>query len=143
MRATTEIVMIHDRILRTGSFFVAVWCMACGGGEPNAPVPEPGRLQVVLQTPNADDGAVLIRLEGEGITAVHPAPGIELWVASGTSSSRHLVARGNITNGVIAEIDVGDRNRSDSYAGTVEQVAARTTYRQQPAGGYAVRVVRP
>lgn len=135
--------MIRNRIVRQGLVFLSVWCAACGGEDSSAPVPEPGRLQLVLQTPNTDDGAVWVRLEGEDIKAVHAVTGIELWTVAPTSSLRHIVARGNITNGLIAEIDVGDQNRSGSYTASLEQVAARATYRQQPIGGYSIRVMRP
>lgn len=124
-------------------------CACGGGGDDNGdggvvapPRVDPGLVDVVLETPNANDGAVLLQITGGPVTAVQAA-GPQL--RSGHPSVNPLVVlvRGDLTNGVIARLELPDRNRLTSYAGQVTQVVARGTYAQRALDGYRVVLRKP
>lgn len=88
--------------------------IGCGGDGGTAPVPpDPGPLDLVLGTPNADDGALLVTVNGATVTSVQTAGFEVTWVTSG--STTRLLVRGSLVAGPIASVVVPDRHKLGSY----------------------------
>lgn len=123
---------------------------ACGTGEltnpetPSRPLPNqavPGWLSLLYSTPNADDGAVQIRISGPAMDSLTLTGGRGL-AAVVEGAGRVLVA-GDVQSGVIARMWVPDIRKSELYLTLVEQVAARGSYRLRDVTlGYGVQVIR-
>ena len=77
--------------------------LSCGdddNGSTGPPAPVPGTLILTLDTPYADDGAVLLRLEGPNITQVElAAPGLYL---------RFLEDQAGLTAVFVGNVSAGD-----------------------------------
>lgn len=131
------------RILsRTALAAALVASLTCGGGGDGGTgptPPDPGLVDLVLATPNSNDGALLLSITGALVNSV-TAQSFEVASVGAGSSTVKLLVRGNLTDGVIAQITVPDRHKLSSYQVTVNQAAARTTYQQQPLAGYAVNL---
>lgn len=131
------------RILsRTALAAALVASLTCGGGGDGGTgptPPDPGLVDLVLATPNSNDGALLLSITGALVSSV-TAQSFEVASVGAGSSGVKLLVRGNLTDGVIAQITVPDRHKLSSYQVTVNQAAARTTYQQQPLAGYAVNL---
>jgi hypothetical protein len=121
---------------------------ACGGGdgpgtEPEPTPPQPGALVVALDTPNADDGAVLFTITGGTVTQV-TAPAAYKVYSSGTgSSTTRVLVTGALADGALVTIQVPDVAKASSYVGSVTQAAARATYEQRTISAYKLTVARP
>jgi hypothetical protein len=115
----------------------------CGGGnDSGGPSPVPGFLKVVLTTPNADDGAFLVKVQGGTIDSVVGGAA----VASGSYTIQptftRFVVAGNLVAGVIAKIHVPDVADHAAYTATIEQVAVRNTFAQRALTGYGLTVTQ-
>lgn len=124
---------------------VAAISASCGGdegGSTGPTPPDPGPLNLVLATPNVDDGMILISISGGTVTAVQGS-GYQVVSSGLTGSAVEVLARGSLTNGVFGTITVPDRNLQSAYKIKVEQVASRQTYVQRPVSGYTLSLVRP
>jgi len=108
----------------------------CGGPD----LPTTGWLQVLLSSPNTDDGGVLFIVSGGPIDSVRSSYA-DFFAARQGGSWRMLVA-GGLAPGVVAEVWVPDLGAVATYTGTVEQVAQRTTYAQRPTSAYRVSIER-
>ena len=118
--------------------------LACGGGgditEP--PPPDPGPVNLIFTTVNADDGIALLSISGGEVTTVQQA-GFELLATAAGSSPVRILVRGALTSGVVATLILPDRRRLSDYTVQVEQVAARPSYVQHPPQGYSAVLVHP
>ena len=117
---------------------------SCGDGQTGPKVPVPGALTFELQTPNAQEGALLIQLSGPGLTAA---------AVSTTGSSNQAFARmsgsalkiavfGTIPAGPVFNIRVPDLARASEYTATVTEVSDTGNNLRVSLTGYAVRVKR-
>ena len=121
---------------------VAGVSLSCGGGDGTGTVlPDPGPVSLVLTTPNSSDGALLLDITGDAITAVQ-AQGYEL-AATPPGTGVRVLVRGNLASGPIATLIVPDRHKLGKYTVAVRQVVARGTYQQLPLSGYVVRLEVP
>jgi len=122
---------------------------ACDGGvsEPQMPPPrdvaEPGFLDLVLTTPNSNDGIVLLTLSGGVMDSIRAKGSAELLDAiAGINTVRVLLA-GDIGSGVVLEFWVPDRRLWSTYRAILDQVAARGTYEQRESlQAYVISVRR-
>ena len=123
---------------------VAAASLACGGGSDitEPPPPDPGLVNLVFTTVNANDGIALLSISGGGVTTVEPT-GFELLATSAGSSPVRILLRGTLTSGVVATLTLPDRRRLSDYTVQVEQVAALQSYIQQTPQGYSAALVRP
>jgi hypothetical protein len=82
-----------------------------------------------LVTPNSDDGAAIIRIDGPSVLGVAATAGLELVSRpTGTTpvTSRTILLRGNLTSAVVAQVSIrGVDAGSPSYTATVVSVAGR------------------
>ncbi|HEX9895688.1 MAG TPA: hypothetical protein VGA78_17285 [Gemmatimonadales bacterium] len=110
--------------------------LACGGEDGPTDEPRPGELVAALNTPNNQDGALLLRVVGP-VSAVTPVGGHRVSSATSGATTR-VVLTGNITDGDILRLTVPDTRNLTSYTVLVEQVAARDTYALLEPGGYSI-----
>ncbi|MGH7701866.1 MAG: hypothetical protein ACREMO_02150 [Gemmatimonadales bacterium] len=111
---------------------------ASGCGDGLAPLA--GTLEVTLDTPNSDDGAVLFVVAGGPIDQVDPAGYLTYSAPIGLAGTR-VVVTGNLAPGVLVHLRVPDIHRAGSYTVVLEQVAARAPgYPLRPLGGYRATV---
>lgn len=86
-------------------------------------------LSLELTTPASDDGAAIIKIDGPSVLGVVGTSGVEIAARpSGTTAvtSRTIMVRGSLTNGVIARVTIRGIHLGDpTYAATVLSVAAR------------------
>ena len=109
-------------------------------------VGKPGFLQVVLQHPDSDIGAVVVQVDGPSVDSVHTMPDMVIYHVPVPSGFRAFVAGsfqtgGTGDGGAILRFWSEDISESGSYAATVEQAAA-ASYEQRTVEGARASVVR-
>ena len=129
--------------------------LSCGGDTTptvptaNAGTPKPGRLVGSLETPNADDGAIIVSFAGGGIDSVTLATGssAQLVAVQPSSSTARIIliagASSAFNQGALVNVWVPDTRSVANYSARIEQVAARVTYVQRTLQGYAMHVTAP
>lgn len=115
---------------------------ACGGDEPD-PTPKPvaGELVIGLVSPNATDGALVVRVIGT-LTDVTPAGNYRVSFSTQGNITRAIVT-GDIGSGDLLRIKVPDVTQASTYSASVEQAAARDTYALFSTAGYALTIRSP
>jgi hypothetical protein len=116
---------------------------ACGDDDPVAPtaLPDPGPLQVIVQSPFADDGALILSVGGGPVDSI-AAPGLTLTGVGTAGGGRRVLVRGAIASGPVLTIFVPDRRAQHAYTAKVEAAASRTTYAQRAPSEYRLVVSR-
>ena len=128
----------------TALLAAGVLVLSCGDSNPAepppAPDPIPGWLGIRLQSPNTDDGGILLTVSGGEIYSVrstHP----DLFVSPPGTPVRRIIVGGELTSGgLLVEIMVPDVQSAADYTATVEQAAARNTYEQRGVSAYSLVV---
>jgi hypothetical protein len=120
---------------RLAWLFFAGLVVACSN-ESTGPT---GALQVTLDSPNNDDGAVLFTIVGGPVDSVVPVND-QIYSARSNAKAIQVIATGNIGNGTIARIYVPDIRLTAKYSATVKQVAARGSYVQHDPASYTVSI---
>jgi hypothetical protein len=110
------------------------WLAGCSS---NTAEPVAAALDVVLSSPAADDGAVLLTIAGGPIDSLE-APGYRLYTNRPAADTLRLIVAGDLTPGRIARVYVADGQRVPQYSATINQVAARRTYRLRDLAEYTV-----
>ena len=121
----------------TAALALVVGILACHDDDKTVAPTGPGVLDVVLTTPNADDGAVLLTVDG-AIDSVQGAPYVIFSTASGTGA--RIVVTGDVVGGVIARLYVPDVGTADQYLAHLDEVAQRGTFALQPPTSYQMEL---
>lgn len=121
-------------LLAVGALLVLHSC----GGEPTGP--RAGTLFVELATPNADDGAVRVRVAGPGISDPAPASGYQLYHRLLPTGALEAVVVGNIATGRLLSFRVPDVR--ERYAASILEVATGSNALREPPTGYTAQVRR-
>lgn len=131
------------RILRILALCSLAGIVTSCGGSDGGPHAQPGVLLLTLNTPNADDGALLFRVVGGPVDSV--AGGVMVQNGSFTVQPTYtrIVVAGNIIDGVVAGVYVPDVHDASSYSVVMEQVAVRNTFTQRSISGYSIAVSAP
>ena len=131
------------RTLRILALLSAVGIVTSCGGSDGGPTAQPGLLTLTLNTPNADDGALLFKVVGGPVDSV--AGGVMVQDGSFTiqPSFTRIVVAGNIIDGVVAGVYVPDIHDAANYSVVMEQVAVRNTFAQRSLTGYSIAVSAP
>ena len=111
--------------------------LACHDDDKTVAPTGPGVLDVVLTTPNADDGAVLLTVDG-AVDSVQGAPYVVFSTASGTGA--RIVVTGDVLGGVIARLYVPDISAADQYLPQLIEVAQHGTYALRPPTSYQLEL---
>ena len=106
--------------------------------------PVPGALTFELQTPNAQDGALLVQLSGPALTvgAVSATGAGNQLFARMSGSTLKVAVFGTIQAGPVFTVSVPDLARASQYSATVSEVADAGNALRGSLTGYAVRVKR-
>lgn len=124
-------------ILLAGAFGLA--CGGDAGGEDSGPVP--GTLDVILVTPNPDDGAVMLHLSGI-IDSVVAMPPYRLFSARPSTEVTRVIVTGDLGDGPLLRVYVPDLAGTGSLGMEIMEVAQRGTYSQRSLAGYGL-IVQP
>ncbi|HEX6535671.1 MAG TPA: hypothetical protein VF041_13830 [Gemmatimonadaceae bacterium] len=120
---------------------LAAALVACARSVPSPTgVPEAGALDVVLDTPNGDDGALLVRVSGGPIDSVTSPAGYAVVAGADEGGTHRIIVQGDVVRGVIARVWVSDASRAASYTAAVEQAASRG-YAQRELAGYRASIL--
>jgi len=111
--------------------------LACHDDDKTVAPTGPGVLDVVLTTPNPDDGAVLLTVDGV-VDSVQGAPYVIFSTASGTGA--RIVVTGDVVGGVIARLYVPDVGSADQYLAYLDEVAQRGTYALRSPTAYSLEL---
>ena len=119
----------------------AVVGTACGGGDGGPVKPVAGELVVRLTSPNATDGALIVRVVGP-VTAVTPVGAYAIsQVTQGTIT--RVIVTGDIVSGDLLRVKVPDVNQVLSYLANVEQAASRIDYALFSVSNYSLAIRIP
>jgi DNA-binding transcriptional regulator YdaS (Cro superfamily) len=114
---------------------------ACGGGDAGPTKPVAGELMVRLTSPNATDGALVVRVVGP-VTAVTPVGAYTISQATQGNITRVIVT-GDIASGDLLRVKVPDVNQVLSYSANVEQAASRVDYALFSVSNYSLAIRIP
>ena len=100
----------------------------------------PGVLNLQLDTPSTDDGAVQFTVTGPAIDSVRAVG----YTGYGTSipSASQLIVTGQVHDGIVARVFVHDIARASEYRVAVVAAAARGSYALQDLQGYGATLLR-
>ena len=116
---------------------------SCGGEEwpPGPPPPPsgPGFLQVLLETPRSNDGALLITLSGGPLGSLRVSQVTLLTAPPGVNDQQVIIA-GDVRAGVVLRFWVPERANVANYRAVLDQVATRRDYIQQSLTGYSLTI---
>jgi hypothetical protein len=121
----------------------AVGLVACGGdgnGDLSPTGPTAGTFAVTLSTPNADDGAIVFRVNGPGITQITNGNPAHYMHFDQAGSAITVVIVGDLEDGTLLTFRVPDVDAASSYGATVLEVADRTNELRGSVGTYGLSV---
>ncbi|MBA2626659.1 MAG: hypothetical protein H0U85_01465 [Gemmatimonadales bacterium] len=125
---------------------LALMCIVtagCGDGGPGVTDPTAGIVRVILATPNADDGALIVTITGAPVSQVEPASSAyQVYSAQPDSLTTRVLLTGNITPGELLRLHVPDVRRAGAYHAVVTQAASGATFAQQQVGSYSLTVAQ-
>jgi hypothetical protein len=116
---------------------LVVAILACHDDDKTVAPTGPGVLDVVLTTPNADDGAVLLTVDG-AVDSVQGTGYVTFATASATGA--RVVVTGDVATGVIARLYVPDVATADQYLPQLVEVAQRGTYALRTPTSYQLEL---
>jgi hypothetical protein len=126
--------------VRSASFIVALALVEGCGSEHDAAVPR--ALNLVLTTPNTDDGGVVVTVAGGPVDSARGLSGYRAQGLPGDDHVYRIVVTGALHSGPVAQIWIPDRDRAGDYSAQVGQAAAAGSYAQRDVAGYAMTVTK-
>jgi hypothetical protein len=122
----------------------ALVSLSCGkDGGPTGPS-GPVTVTISLASPRSDDGALLLRLTGRGLTAegVRAASdGYFVQARPAAAGGVTVLIVGDIVSGPLLRVDAPDAESAEGYAASVKELASRANALVS-ANGVSVSVVR-
>jgi hypothetical protein len=115
-------------------------CSGDGNGDLPPTGPTAGTFAVTLTTPNADDGAIVFRVTGPGITQVTSAVASYYIHYDQTGTSLTVVIVGDLEDGALLTFRVPDVSAVSSYGATALEVADRANELRGSVGSYGLNV---
>jgi len=130
---------------RTGclALLTGVLVLGCGDTASGPVQPVPGPLQVVLTSPNADDGAVMFQVIGV-VDSVRPAAGVSVYQNAPGANILRVIATGDglVSGASLLTLYVPDVNRASTLTFHVLQVAAKGSYAARATSGYSLKATK-
>jgi len=103
--------------------------------------PQSGMVVVSLITPNTDDGAIRLTVNGPQVNTPQSATGAYVVFSRQVSQQVvDVIVVGDLVTGALIDIPVADMNRADEYRVSVAQVADRSDTLRTSLTGYAATV---
>jgi hypothetical protein len=108
------------------------------------PPPTPTALRIDLETPNADDGALVLTVRGPGISTVQAASAGYLTYTrdSGPEETRVIVV-GDLKAGAVLTLQIASGHHLQDYRATIQQVATRSDGLRDDVSAYRATVTLP
>lgn len=125
------------RLMRAAAGLALAALVGCG--DPPVIGPTPGEVAVVLQTPNAQDGAILLQVIGP-VTDVVPVRGFHVSSAT-TGTVLRIVVAGDLSSGELVRLKIPDVDKLSSYSVFIDQIASRVDYALFDPGGYGLSLL--
>ncbi len=128
--------------LRALALSAVVMLASCGEELPPGPPPPPsgpGFLQVLLQTPRTNDGALLITLSGGPLDSLRVSQTTLLTAPPGVNDQQLIIA-GDVRAGVVLRFWVPERTNVANYRAVLNQVATRADFIQQSLTDYSLTI---
>jgi hypothetical protein len=108
---------------------------------PPPPPPLPGSAVVSLTTPNGDDGAIIVTLQGPDLSALQSSNAAYIFFTRLPSSSEARVTLvGNVAAGSLFTFKLGAGQALSAYTARVQQVATRGDSLRTSTNGYQLTV---
>jgi hypothetical protein len=99
--------------------------------------PTAGVLVLSLQSPDADNGAVLLTLAGGPVDSVE-APGLAVYNSRSDVNTLRVILTGPLPQGPIARVHIPDTRVESGYTVSVQQIAALGGYTQRDPAAVSV-----
>ncbi len=128
--------------LRALALSAVVMLASCGEELPPGPPPPPsgpGFLQVLLQTPRTNDGALLITLSGGPLDSLRVSQTTLLTAPPGVNDQQLIIA-GDVRACVVLLFWVPERTNVANYRAVLNQVATRADFIQQSLTDYSLTI---
>jgi hypothetical protein len=139
MNGMMRILPLPARLWRLGVTAVLVPAgMAGCGGDGGPAGPQPGTLVATLTTPNGDDGAILVRINGPGITQVVAGRAGDYLKVLQEGNTVTAVVVGELDSGALIRFDVPDLETRSSYGASILQVADESNALRGSLAGYSL-----
>jgi tRNA threonylcarbamoyladenosine modification (KEOPS) complex Pcc1 subunit len=107
-----------------------------------APPVSPTALQVALDSPQSDDGAVVITLHGPDVSDLQSASATYLtYIRASRAGETRVIVAGDLIAGPLLTFTVGAGHRLGEYSATIEQVATRADALREDLSGYGVTIL--
>jgi hypothetical protein len=114
---------------------------ACGLTETPPAIPPLSAVELNLQTPRTDDGAVVLTLRGPDVSNLQAASrGYLMYSWPTAPDEMRIIVVGDLKAGPLATLSVGSGHQLSEYSVIVDQVAARTDSLRADHSGYGVSV---
>jgi hypothetical protein len=132
--------------LKRALLLLALPLGASACGESTAPPPptppaSPTALRVDLQTPNPDDGAIVITLRGPGMSDIGAASSGYLTYTRATAGEEtRVIVVGDLKAGALVTLAIAPGHQLSDYTALIQQVAARSDLLRADLSGYEVSV---
>lgn len=127
------------------ALILALAAGACTGGDGRGTTPtqpEPGVLTVNLTTPNPDDRALVVQVNGPAISGVTAANAAYVVHSRVGASSVRVAVFGSLGSGALLRFQVPDVNQASAYSATVVEVADAANAVRAATTGYTAVVAR-
>jgi hypothetical protein len=108
---------------------------------PPPPPPLPGSAVVSLTTPNADDGAVMVTLQGPDLSTMQASStAYVLYSRVSSTAEARVILVGNLAAGPLFTFKLGAGQALSAYTASVQQVATRGDALRTSTSGYQLTV---
>jgi hypothetical protein len=128
----------------TAAFVAVMIAAACGdNGNPaeQQPANTVSAAVITLTTPNSDDGAIVLTLQGPDLAAIEPASSAYLSYSRATSNQeKRVIVIGNLGAGPLFTVKLGSAHNLSDYSATVEQVANRSDILRNSTTDYKLTI---
>lgn len=135
--------MTRHHLLRLGALAGALafgnsGCTDDSNTGPSAPTTG-GTVTVSLDTPNADDGALMIIVKGAGPPTIQPmSNGYQVYWRAVQAGETRVIVVGDITAGPLFKVTAAPDASASRIAASVSEVATRTDELRTSTAGYTL-----
>lgn len=122
----------------------ALLSLSCDDQPVTEPVPPvPGEALVVFDSPNADEGAVLLTVKGPSVPVLRSgSDGYAVFTKTLSDGSARAIIVGHLADGVLVTAGVDDLERLDEYEVTLDQVSSRDSELRTDLTGFSLTLER-
>jgi hypothetical protein len=135
---------LNRTVLRLALGLLGAGAVAACADATSSPVSAPTALRLDLQTPQSDDGALIIALRGPEISSIEAAsPAYLVYSRSGTAQETRVIILGDLKAGPVLTLHIAPGHELAEYSATIVQVATRGDALRDQLSGYRLTVTAP